>query len=47
MFGGEIDWAALPFVAELLGIDDLEMLAQQLLVIREFDEQRAKAARGE
>lgn len=45
--GGEIDWRAVPFLAELIGVDDLEMLAEQLLVIREFDEQRAKAARGE
>lgn len=42
-----IEWAAVPFVAELLGADDLEVLVRQLLVIRDFDEQRAKAARGE
>lgn len=42
-----IDWNALPFVAELLGVDDLEVLVHQLIMIREFDEQRARAARGE
>lgn len=42
-----IDWHALPFVAELLGADDIEVLVHQLLIIRDFDEQRAKAARGE
>lgn len=44
---GGIDWAGLPLVAELLGVDDLETLIMQLIVIRDFDEQRAKAARGE
>lgn len=31
---GGIDWAGLPLVAELLGIDDLEDLLHRLLVIK-------------
>lgn len=34
MLGG-LDWAGLPIVAELLGIEDLEMLVVQLVVIRD------------
>lgn len=33
--GGQIDWAGLPLVADLLGVDDLEMLITQLLTIRD------------
>lgn len=29
-----VDWAGLPFIAELLGVADLERLAEQLRVIR-------------
>jgi hypothetical protein len=34
--GGEIDWAALPVIAEMFGIDDVEELIVQLVEIREF-----------
>ena len=34
--GGQIDWAGLPLVADLLGIEDLEMLITQLATIRDF-----------
>lgn len=33
--GGEINWAGLPLVADLLGIDDLELLIVQLAAIRD------------
>lgn len=35
MLGG-LDWAGLPHVAEMLGIEDLEMLVTQLVAIRDF-----------
>lgn len=35
--GGEIDWNALPVVAEIFGIDDIESLVFQLVEIREFN----------
>jgi hypothetical protein len=31
---GSIDWAGLPFIAELLGVDDIESLVDALLVIK-------------
>lgn len=34
--GGTIDWAGLPLVADLLGLDDLELLIVQLAAIRDF-----------
>jgi len=37
---GGLDWAALPIVAEMLGIEDTETLIVQLVAIR--DHQRAK-----
>lgn len=40
MMGG-MDWAALPAVADLLGIVDVEMLVRALLIIR--DHQRGNA----
>lgn len=33
--GGQIDWAGLPLVADLLGIEDLETLIVQLSLIRD------------
>lgn len=33
--GGTIDWAALPVVAEMLGIVDLEQHIRLLLIIRD------------
>jgi hypothetical protein len=35
---GGLDWAALPFVAEMLGVRDPEILIAQLVTIR--DEQQ-------
>lgn len=34
--GGQIDWAGLPLVADLLGIDDLERLITQLAALRDW-----------
>lgn len=34
---GGLDWAALPIVAEMLGIDDVEKLVVQLVTIRDKD----------
>lgn len=34
--GSSIDWAALPIVAELFGIDDLESFIAQLVAIRDW-----------
>lgn len=36
MLGGCIDWAGVPLVAEILGIEDLEVLVTQLQTIRDF-----------
>lgn len=33
---GGLDWAALPVIAEMLGVTDVERLINQLLTIREF-----------
>lgn len=33
---GGFDWAALPVVAEMLGVQDIEALVTDLTVIREF-----------
>jgi len=33
---GGIDWAALPLLAELYGVDDMEILIEELVAIREF-----------
>lgn len=34
--GGQIDLAGLPLVADLLGIDDLEILITQLAALRDW-----------
>jgi hypothetical protein len=31
--GGNIDWAGLPIIAEILGINDVELLIKQLTLI--------------
>ncbi len=36
---GGIDWAALPIVSELLGIDDIESLITRLVVIRDSNKE--------
>lgn len=33
--GGQIDWSALPIVAELIGFTDLETLLDQLCELRD------------
>lgn len=35
--GGQIDWSALPIIAELLGFTDLETLLEQLCALRDRD----------
>jgi len=37
---GGIDWAALPVVAEILGIDDIETLVVQLVAIRDHGKEK-------
>ena len=37
---GGIDWAALPVVAEMPGIDDIETLVLQLVAIRDAQRER-------
>jgi hypothetical protein len=36
MMGGTIDWAALPVITEMLGIEDIELFIRQLVLIRDF-----------
>lgn len=36
---GGIDWAALPIVVEMLGIEDVDRLVRQLVTIREHRKQ--------
>lgn len=43
MLGG-LEWAGLPIVAELLGIEDVETLVRQLIAIREDSNKRASAS---
>jgi hypothetical protein len=40
--GNAIDWSALPLLVELYGIDDVEQLLVQLIVIR--DHMNARSA---
>jgi hypothetical protein len=35
MLGGAIDWTGLPVVCEILGIEDIELLIKQLILIRD------------
>ena len=37
---GGIDWAALPVIAEMLGIDDIETFVLQLVAIRDAQRER-------
>lgn len=34
--GGQIDWAGLPMIADILGLDDLELLIEQLSALRDW-----------
>ena len=36
LMGGQIDWAAILDVAELLGVEDVEMLVHGLIEIRQY-----------
>lgn len=36
LMGGTIDWAALPLIVEMLGINDMELFIRQLILIRDF-----------
>lgn len=38
-----LEWAGLPIVAELLGIEDVETLVRQLIAIREDQKKTASA----
>lgn len=40
MMGGQVDYAALPFVIEFLGIQNIDKLIVQLLAIRDHQGQR-------
>lgn len=35
--GGTLDWAALPWLVELLGIEDIELYVAQLCAWREYN----------
>jgi hypothetical protein len=37
---GGLDWSALPVVAEVLGISDVEKLIRHLVTIRQFQTRR-------
>ncbi len=37
---GGIDWAALPTVAELLGVQDMDILIYQLIAIRDYQQSK-------
>jgi len=34
MMDGQIDWAALPLLVEVYGVDDIEILLAELMAIR-------------
>lgn len=38
--GGEINWTALEILAEIHGVNDIELLVEQLMVIREHKRQQ-------
>jgi len=33
-----LDWQALPLLAEIHGVEDIEMLIEELVIIREFQD---------
>ncbi len=37
--GGQIDWSALPLIADLLGFDCIETLIEQLCALRDRNQQ--------
>ena len=42
-----IEWAALPYITEMLGVDDVDIFITQLLEIRNFEDEKLKAERNE
>ena len=44
LMGGSLDWQALPVVAELLSVDDAEMLVRGLAQIRDHFREENNAA---
>lgn len=38
--GASLDWSALPYVAEYLDVEDVEMLIQHLSIIRDHQERK-------
>ena len=47
--GGEIDWQAVPMLAEIKGVNDIELLITCLTTIRDHfreEAERERAARG-
>lgn len=36
--GGQIDWSALPILAEMLGFEDIETLLEQLTALRDREQ---------
>lgn len=46
MFGGEIVWSALPWVAEMHGCEDLDTLCELLVAVRAHRIEAAKLNAG-
>jgi hypothetical protein len=46
MFGGEINWAALPWVAEMKGCEDIDRLCELLVTVREHRREFAELNRS-
>lgn len=46
LMGGAIDWAALPVVAEMIGITDVDLLVRGLCQIRQHFDDKREAARA-
>lgn len=40
--GGEINWAALPLLVEMLGVEDIDVFVDELAAIREHAAKMAK-----
>jgi hypothetical protein len=36
LMDGQIDWQAVPLIAEILGVDDLELFLKEIVLIRDF-----------
>jgi hypothetical protein len=45
--GGQIDWAALPVIIELYGINDVEVFIAQLAAIRDHLRLKAELLNGQ